>query len=309
VLLNLENQGKYLMKDLLQEGRIVQYHIDQAIEEDSEEKPWDGFIHPSHLNWALSPEKQFESHVNKGNWKPAIEAKRRFWLGNLYHDNIQSLLERNFPGFREVRFDCDEIMFHGTTDYVGIHKKMGCVVFEIKSYEELERDRTWGSNMMEKFHRLLSTAGFERNKTYTPSDGGRPQEITHTNRYHLFTDLQIAELQHRLMSREKVLKTPSDSHITQGFTYAWMLDRWRGGFIQLFDEYGYAVKDENGDNVWEFIELPRPDWVCVCYVSKGGLATTEFWYSLKKSEGQKLLKKARRNYKAVLKELRRYQRG
>ena len=299
MLLNVGAQGANLLKDAYLSGKIVQHYVDSVIDEEHTSKPWDGYIHPSHLDWSKAPEKQFEKHVNKG-WKAAIEAKRRFALGDLIHEYVQSQLEKSYGGYREVRVSCDKSMFHGTCDFVGLHDRLGTTVFEIKSYSPTERDTTWANNMREKFERLLSSAGFERE---------RKKGENLTSRYHVFTDKQIEELYHRLNTREKVLDKPSEDHLTQGFTYAWQLTRNKGGLVQRFSKSGKAVKDSDGNNVWDFIELPPIERVCICYVNKATLETVEFWYNLNKKKGSKLYTKAKENYLEVYKELKKFRKN
>lgn len=82
MLLNVEKTAAYQMKDLLAGKKIIQHYLDNGIMEETTDHEWDGYIHPSYLDWSKPPEKQLLAHVNKGYQKP-IEAHRRFRLGNL----------------------------------------------------------------------------------------------------------------------------------------------------------------------------------------------------------------------------------
>lgn len=298
MLLTIEQNATQTVMDLVKAGRFTQSLLDSSLMANNEERTWDGYIHPSHLDWTKTPEKQFEAHVNKGSFRFPVEALRRFELGNLIHDRIQMLIEQQVDGWREVRFNPEELKFHGTADFIMQHELLGGVVFEFKSFSELQRDASFGERIKRKFETHLKLEVGEKERHYKSKLTGKEETLTHVNRYNLFTDHELNEAYDRMMSYKKVYKKADEAHLTQAFTYAWIARKLGIGKVQRFDNTGNAVLTKKGKEVWDEIELPRVKWVCVCYIGKNGMETQEFWYRIK--DHKDLIKKAAKNYKRIL---------
>lgn len=293
-LISVETTGKYHMKDLLSQGKIVQHYLDKAIETQCQDKEWDGYIHPSLLDWGKTSKAQFSSHLNKSYRKP-IEAKRRFRFGDLVHYDIQDLLNMTLEGIPEVRFSDEKYKFHGTCDYIAEHKKFGVIYFEFKSFSEYGTDNTNGRRLYQKIRSEL----YEKEYLHRDKDTGESEK-----RIVGWGNTDLERLEQRLSLYKNIITEPQSAHITQNATYAWFGKKKKYGYVQRFNKYGMPVY-KNGEEVWDKIDVPPADRLCVCYVGKGGYETVEFWYKLPKHN--ELLERARDNYKAVLKRLKRWE--
>jgi len=298
MLPTIEQEADMSLKSLIRNGRLMQSILDSSLIHNNEERTWDGYIHPSHLDWSKPVDKQFNDHVTKGSFRFPVEALRRFELGNLIHDRIQMLVEQQLEGWREVRFNPEDLMFHGTADFIASHSILGGILFEFKSFSELQRDASFGSRMKMKFENQLKLHVGQKERTYKSKVTAKEETLKHIDKYHLFTDRELEESYERLMTYKKVYKKPDESHLTQAFTYAWIARRLGVGKVQRFDNVGNAVYSKKGKEIWDEVELPKIKWVCVCYIGKNTMETQEFWYKVK--DNKDLLKKAIKNYKGVL---------
>lgn len=275
------------LKTQIKTGTFVQSIMDKHIRACTPDKEWDGYIHPSYLDWEKSPEQQVQGLLKKGKTQKPVEMHRYFQLGNLIHEDIQTAFEKYLPGYAEIGWKSDKYLFAGTADYVGLHPKLGGIVFEFKSYGELQRDTAGGKVLFNKIqHQLLPDK--------VVNIKGEEVTVTYGFGSSTFTQKQLDETGERLLTKERVLVAPESNHLTQGFTYAW-----------IFNKIGYGVQRidvERNGKVREVLKkrvLPGIKWVCICYIGKNKYQTSEFWYSLKKHSD--LVKRAESNYKRVLK--------
>lgn len=285
VLLNLGLKDE--LKTQIKTGTFVQALLDRYIKEVTPDHDWDGYIHPSYLDWEKTPEQQVQGLLKKGKKPKPVEMHRYFQLGNLIHNDIQTACEKYLPGYAEIGWKSDKYLFAGTADYVGLHKKLGGVVFEFKSYGELQKDVAAGKTLFDKIqHQLLPDK--------VVNIKGQEVTVTYGFGSSTFTQKQLDEVGERLLTRERVIYQPESNHLTQGFTYAW-----------IFNKIGYGVQRIDVEKNGKFREvlkkrtLPEIEWVCICYIGKNKYQTKEFWYSLKKHAD--LVKRAESNYKRVLK--------
>lgn len=284
MLLNLGQSEKHTVQKLVSTGTFVQNVIDEYVSS-AEDKPFDGYIHPSYLDWSKKPEAQVKKLMNKGH-RAAVEAYRAYAQGNMIHELIETAFDGRVEGYSEIGYKSESILFAGTADYVAKIHSLGGVLFEFKSYSELQTDNVTGRTL---FAKLEQAAGSMLRNTDNPIT---KEAIANglINKYHLITDTQLKEIEKRLCTKEREHPKPDAAHLTQACTYAW-----------IFNKIGYGVQRQkvDGEEVLTRRELPEIRWICVCYIGKGKWTTREFWIPVYRKP--ELLEKAKRNYGNVLK--------
>lgn len=222
------HSGQYLLQHILGE------HV---LKNQRQHGGWDGYIHPSSLDWNKSPEAQVNSL--RKTWQPSVDSLLRMEVGNLIHDKIQSVLIKDFfeSHQTEEHLSDDKILFRGTPDQIGTHKTLGSFILEYKSVASYQRDK---SNADRKIKKL--------------GDLGELHDDVYNS----------------LCIKYQDYKEPKSDHLTQLFTYIWIL--------------AYLKK-----------EIPKH--AGVVYIRKDNMNTMEFWYKV--SENKDLIVKAKDNYQKV----------
>lgn len=300
MIVSLGNQEKTFYKEKLRERKVVQHFLDKGIENiDSdftlelpqtvyEDDSWDGYLHPSYLDWSKSAEKQLVKLENKGKYNAHATANRMYYLGNLLHAAVQHLVSPAFTlAYPEIGLRIEKYAFKGTSDFIGYHPTLGWVLFEFKSYGELQRDATLGKTLNAKLDGILSGLRTEHNQSTKPLHSSEYASSQANISY-----AHMAHIRTRLMNCERDMSKAQEDHVCQAFTYTWLL-QMRGFGVQ-------RRKKQDGTEVLAKRDIPRIDRVCVCYIGKSKFETVEFWYSVKKH--QHLIEKAKDNYISVFKE-------
>lgn len=241
MLISLEAQQKANLEQEILEGSVISGLLERDLVHAERGHPgWDGYLHPSCLNWNSSAESQLNKLRKKFSVHPA--GIQRMKVGSLVHDFIQKFVHESFFNGKshvEEHIEDNDLLFRGTPDQWGEHPQLGLVVFEYKSISSYQSD-VIPVKVMRALEPILPSL---------PEDYLKRLKIKY---------IQYTE--------------PKSDHLTQAFTYAFMMKR----------KYGKL-----------------PDWVCICYIRKETLRTIEFWLNVPKHLD--LVKKAWDNYKAVYK--------
>lgn len=239
-------------KERLKNNNVFTIEIDEHLVRTQKFTPADGFVHPSSLNWNSKPETQVKKLLTKR--RQAASLLRIFRLGDLIHEDIQSLLSDHcfVKTYIERHIEVPKIFFRGTPDLLGKHKILGSVLLELKSISKYQKDRKKGDVWFNDIW-----------KTYS--------NLNETDK---FSDVEWEEIYERVCTGEYHINEPKSEHLTQAFTYAWVL-----GLLK------YPI-----------------DYVCIGYVRKDTYQIVEFWYNVLQSK--ELIEKAGNNYIKVMKLLR-----
>lgn len=241
MLISLEAQQKANLEQDITEGKVVSGLLERDLVYTERRHPgWDGYLHPSCLDWNSPVESQLKKLQKEFNIHPA--GLQRMKVGSLVHEFIQDFIHTSFfngNSHVEEHIEDHELLFRGTPDQWGEHCTLGTVVFEYKSISSYQSDAISAKTL-----RILEPV-----LPLLPEDYLKRLKVKY---------IQYTE--------------PKSDHLTQAFTYAFMMKR----------KYGKL-----------------PDWVCICYIRKETLGTIEFWLNVPKHLD--LVKKAWDNYKAVYK--------
>lgn len=151
---------------------------------------WDGYIHPSSLDWNKSVDAQVKKL--KKSWEPSVDALRRMEVGNILHEYIQAEIHDNFckgNSVREEHMESHKLLFRGTYDQMAPHTDLGLIILEYKSIASYQRDKASAESMMKKMV--------------------VPEEIRE-------------EVFNRLCVKYVEYTEPKSDHLTQVFTYIFM---------------------------------------------------------------------------------------
>lgn len=246
MLVSLNQREKVELRQRLKDKTVLSATTENFLVASSRKSSWDGYVHPSSLDWNSAVDTQMKSL--RKEFVPSVFTLKRMAVGSIIHNYIQHLQHESFfagKSHREVHITSDKLLFRGTPDQYGEHKHLGNVLIEYKSVSSYQRDKTFADKVLK---RMIQADAWEN-----------------------LNEKDREEAYNRLCVKYVDYANPETNHLTQAFTYAFIMKR----------EFGFF-----------------PDHICVCYVRKESLDTMEFWYPVK--DHQDLLRKAVDNYKAVL---------
>lgn len=180
----------------IKRGRFISYCIGEDFRVNRKDHTWDGYIHPSQLNWRSKPETQASKLINKGKTPLVGDPLRAFMVGDHIHDQVEKMVKRHIfsTGYAEVPLVVKKWLFKGTADYVGYTPALGWTLIDFKSYSELQRDKAFGQRLAKDLGLTWDDLS-EETQTY----------------------LSIKERQH---------DNPDPAHLTQAFTYTYFFNKY-----------------------------------------------------------------------------------
>lgn len=154
---------------------------------------WDGYIHPSSLDWTKTPEQQFEAI--RRNYTIPVEGLRRMSVGTVLHDHIQDVMSQYLfvPGVptAELGIESYPHRFRGTPDQYGATKFGKNVLLEYKSISSYQVAK---DSVVKRLEKSLDAA--------------------HPDRDEILKRVKQAYIDYT---------KPMENHLCQAFTYAVML--------------------------------------------------------------------------------------
>jgi hypothetical protein len=185
-----------------------------------ESKQWDGYIHPSALDWNSAPETQYKKLYTKGDLElqDGSALLKNFAQGDLLHLELCKRLQPTLKGDFEVGFINKEIRFMGTADWIVKIPGMGTCLLDFKTFNPLSRDKARAKQLLTK----------------------EKIELT-------------GELLDRVNSSERVMTEPDQKHLTQVFTYAYIFNMFTNNFrFDKIDTVGVIYLNKSEWAIKEF---------------------------------------------------------